>query len=64
MIRRFSPGRAAPRRFAIRTLALVLVLALVAAACGGADTEPSLSDERPAAPTSPDPTQAAAQAPR
>ena len=58
MIRRSSPGRAAPRRLALRTLALVLVLALGATACGGTDSEPTLTDERP-----PPPTPAAAPAP-
>ena len=52
MIRRSSPGRAAPRRLALRTLALLLVLALGAAACGSADTEPTLTTERPPAPAS------------
>ncbi|MDE0194420.1 MAG: L,D-transpeptidase [bacterium] len=52
MIRRSSPGRAAPRRLALRTLALGLILALGATACGSADTEPTLTAERPPAPTS------------
>ncbi|MCY4630932.1 MAG: L,D-transpeptidase, partial [bacterium] len=52
MIRRSSPGRAAPRRPVVRILGLVLVLALAAAACGSADTEPTLTDERPELPTS------------
>ena len=55
MIRRSSPGRAAPRRLALRTLALVLVLALGATACGGTDSEPSLTAERPPPPSSPAP---------
>ncbi|MCE2530985.1 MAG: L,D-transpeptidase [Acidimicrobiia bacterium] len=63
MIRRSSPDRAAPRRLALRTLALLLVLALGAAACGSADTEPSLTAERPEPPTSPVPAQAPAEAP-
>ena len=63
MIRRSSPGRAAPRRPMVRALALVLVLALAAAACGGSDSEPSLTAERPPPPTSPAPAQAPAEAP-
>ena len=68
MIRRSSPGRAAPRRSALRTLALLLVLALAATACGGTDSEPSLTAERPPPPTSPapaaEPTPPAGQEPQ
>ncbi|MXV91343.1 MAG: L,D-transpeptidase [Acidimicrobiia bacterium] len=52
MIRRSSPGRAAPRRLALRALVLVLVLALGATACGSAEVGPTLTNERPPPPTS------------
>ena len=52
MIRRSSPGRAAPRRPVVRILGLVLVLALAAAGCGSPDTEPTLTAERPDLPSS------------
>ena len=53
MTRRSSPGPSGSRRPAVRLLALILALALGAAACGSADTEPTLTAERPevAAPT-------------
>ena len=50
MIRRSSSGRAVSRQPVFRTLALVLAVAFFAAACGGADTEPSLTAERPETP--------------
>ena len=63
MIRRSSPGRAAPRRPVVRALALVLVLALGATACGGTDSEPSLTAERPPPPIAPAAPQAPTEAP-
>ncbi len=50
MIRRSSSGRAAPRRPVFRVLALILVVAVFAGACGGAESEPSLTSERPEPP--------------
>ena len=58
MIRRSSPGRAAPRRPVFRALALILAAALLAAACGGGN-DPSLTSERP----EPPPTTQATAAP-
>ena len=63
MIRRSSPGRAAPRRPVVRALALALVVALSATACGGADSAPTLTAERPPPPTSPAPAPAPPEAP-
>ena len=62
MIRRSSPGRAAPRRPVVRALALALVVALGATACGGADSAPTLTEERPPPPTSPSPAPASPEA--
>ena len=56
MIRRSSSGRVAPRRPMFRALALILAVAFFATACGGAESEPSLTSERPETP----PTTAAA----
>ena len=56
MIRRSSSGRVAPRRPMFRALALLLAVAFFATACGGAESEPSLTSERP----EPLPTTAAA----
>ena len=53
MIRRSSPGRAVPRRPVFRALALVLAVTFFATACGGAESEPSLTSERPDPPTTP-----------
>ena len=51
MIRRSSSGRVAPRRPMFRALALILAVAFFATACGGAESEPSLTSERPEPPT-------------
>ena len=50
MSRPSSPRRAAPRRPAIRALALILAVVFLASACGGAE-EPTLTAERPDPPT-------------
>ena len=63
MIRRSSPRRAVPRRSALRVLALVLVLALAATACGGTEAGPTLTAERPPAPTSTTPAATTTPAP-
>ena len=51
MIRRSSSGRVAPRRPMFRALALILAVVFFATACGGAESEPSLTSERPEPPT-------------
>ncbi len=51
MIRRSSSGRVAPRRPMFRALALILAVAFFATACGGAESEPSLTSDRPEPPT-------------
>ena len=50
MIRRSSSGRVASRRPVFRALALILAVAFFATACGGAESEPSLTSERPEPP--------------
>ena len=50
MIRRSSSGRAVSRRPVFRVLALILAVAFLATACGGAGPEPSLTADRPELP--------------
>lgn len=50
MTRQLSPGLTGSRRLAVRFLSVILVLALGAAACGSAESEPTLTAERPESP--------------